>query len=42
MVGTSIQLLVISKVARVIGLLILVAIFAIAIVMGTLPHSPTP
>ena len=42
MLGTSIQLLVISKMARVIGLLILVAIFAIVIVMGTLPHSPTP
>ncbi len=42
MLGTSIQLLVISKAARVIGLLILVAIFAIAIVMGTMPHSPTP
>ena len=40
--GISIQLLVISKVARVIGLLILVAIFAIALVMGTIPHSPTP
>jgi dolichol-phosphate mannosyltransferase len=42
MLGTSIQLLVISKAAQVIGLLILVAIFAIAIVIGTTPHSPTP
>jgi dolichol-phosphate mannosyltransferase len=42
MLGTSIQLLVISKAARVIGLLILVAIFAIAIVIGTTPHQPTP
>jgi dolichol-phosphate mannosyltransferase len=42
MLGTSIQLLVISKAAQVIGLLILVAIFAIAIVFGTTPHQPTP
>jgi dolichol-phosphate mannosyltransferase len=42
MLGTTIQLLVISKAAQVIGLLILVAIFAIAIVIGTTPHSPTP
>jgi len=42
MLGTSIQLLVISKAARVIGLLILVAIFAIAIVIGMTPHQPTP
>ena len=42
MLGTSIQLLAISKAAQVIGLLILVAIFAIAIVMGTAPHQPIP
>ena len=42
MLGTSIQLLAISKVAQVIGILILVAIFAIAIVMGTAPHQPIP
>jgi dolichol-phosphate mannosyltransferase len=42
MLGTTIQLLVISKAAQVIGLLILVAIFAIAIVIGTTPHQPTP
>ncbi len=42
MLGTSIQLLVISKAAQVIGLLMLVAIIAIAIVIGTTPHQPTP
>ncbi len=42
MLGTSIQLLVISKAAQVIGLLIIVAIFAIAIVIGTTPQKPTP
>jgi dolichol-phosphate mannosyltransferase len=42
MLGTTIQLLVISKAAQVIGLLILVAIFAIAIVFGTTPQKPTP
>jgi len=42
MLGTTIQLMVISKAAQVIGLLILVAIFAIALTMGMAPHSPTP
>jgi dolichol-phosphate mannosyltransferase len=42
MVGTSIQLLVINKAAQVIGILILVAIFAMAIVIGMAPHQPTP
>ena len=42
LLGTSIQLLVISKAAQVIGLLILVAIFTIAMVIGTTPPQPTP